>query len=175
MALKSICTLLSSKFRCLDIFLQFVTPSQLLQPLCQLLDGWRYEDDQAEYPPAYEEFSAIFLLVIVFIQRFEFSVVDIGIPRDSFVARYLSEGNKAQTIESLSDEKKRQLSTWIKGLFNPDSITDEVLSSCLPQEFYMLVPTLFSQIVYNVQEKYLDLESLKVPLECRSTVLTKYS
>jgi mediator of RNA polymerase II transcription subunit 5 len=46
MSLKTLCTLLSGKIKCLDVILQFVNPSQLLGPLCQLLDSWRYEDDQ---------------------------------------------------------------------------------------------------------------------------------
>jgi mediator of RNA polymerase II transcription subunit 5 len=49
MALKSICGLLSTKPRALDVILQFVPVVSLLQPLCHQLDTWRYEDDHGKH------------------------------------------------------------------------------------------------------------------------------
>jgi mediator of RNA polymerase II transcription subunit 5 len=46
MTLKSICNSISSKTQLLDVIMQFTTPIAMLQPLCELLDGWGYEDDQ---------------------------------------------------------------------------------------------------------------------------------
>jgi mediator of RNA polymerase II transcription subunit 5 len=48
MALKSICGSLSGKPRSLDVIMQFTAPVNLLQPVCQLLDTWRYEEDQGK-------------------------------------------------------------------------------------------------------------------------------
>jgi mediator of RNA polymerase II transcription subunit 5 len=48
MALKSICSSLSGKPRSLDVIMQFILPVNLLQPICQLLDEWRYEEDQGK-------------------------------------------------------------------------------------------------------------------------------
>lgn len=44
--LKSICTSLAQKPSSLDVMLLFVSPAAILQPLSELLDAWRYEDDQ---------------------------------------------------------------------------------------------------------------------------------
>jgi mediator of RNA polymerase II transcription subunit 5 len=43
--LKSLCVALAGKPRCIDILMQFVSPAALLQPICQVLDNWRYEDE----------------------------------------------------------------------------------------------------------------------------------
>jgi hypothetical protein len=50
MSLKSICGLLSTKHRALDVILQFVPVTNLLQPLCHQLDTWKYEDDHGKKP-----------------------------------------------------------------------------------------------------------------------------
>lgn len=44
--LKSICTSLAQKPSSLDVMLLFVSPAAILQPITELLDAWRYEDDQ---------------------------------------------------------------------------------------------------------------------------------
>jgi mediator of RNA polymerase II transcription subunit 5 len=49
MSLKSICNALSGKPQLLDVTMQFTSPASVLQPLCTLLDAWRYEDDQGKY------------------------------------------------------------------------------------------------------------------------------
>lgn len=46
MSLKSICNALSGKPQFLDVMMQFTSPVSVLQPLCNLLDAWRFEDDQ---------------------------------------------------------------------------------------------------------------------------------
>jgi mediator of RNA polymerase II transcription subunit 5 len=48
MSLKSICNSFAGKPQFLDVLLQFTSPSSILQPLCQLLDAWKYEDDQGK-------------------------------------------------------------------------------------------------------------------------------
>jgi mediator of RNA polymerase II transcription subunit 5 len=72
-------------------------------------------------------------------------------------------------MEELNEEQQKQLASWIKGLFDTDGIgiTDEVTSSCRPQQFYMLVPTLFSQTVYACTEGILGMEAVKGGLECK--------
>jgi mediator of RNA polymerase II transcription subunit 5 len=49
MALKTICDSITSKPQLLDVIMQFTAPVTILQPLCELLDGWRYEDDQGRF------------------------------------------------------------------------------------------------------------------------------
>jgi mediator of RNA polymerase II transcription subunit 5 len=46
MTLKAICTSLATNVKLLDVMMQFVPPIAFLQPLCQLLDEWQYEEDQ---------------------------------------------------------------------------------------------------------------------------------
>jgi mediator of RNA polymerase II transcription subunit 5 len=181
MSLKSICNALSRKPQSLDVVLQFTSPISVLQPLCQLLDAWRYEEDQGmhilivsiwlltdsgEYQPVYDEFASIFLLVLAFVYRYSFSPSDLGISRESFVAQYMIHGHTNLLVDELSEEQSKHLESWTKGLFGPDGITEEVTGSCRPQQFYMLVPTLFSQTLLACSEGHLVMDTVKNNLEC---------
>uniref|UniRef100_A0A0D2XC79 Mediator of RNA polymerase II transcription subunit 5 n=1 Tax=Fusarium oxysporum (strain Fo5176) TaxID=660025 RepID=A0A0D2XC79_FUSOF len=78
----------------LDVILLFEKLPNILEPLCQLLDNWRYEDDQEEYQPVYEEFGAVLLLVLAFTYRYNLNAVDIGIASpDSWVAKIIGRGH----------------------------------------------------------------------------------
>jgi len=166
MSLKSMCNALSSKPQILDVVLQFTSSVSILQPLCQLLDAWRYEDDQVEYQPVYDEFASIFLLVLAFVYRYDFDHTDLGIPKSSFVAEYLAQSHNECIESQLTEEQSRHLGSWIKGLFDPDGITEEVTASCRPQQFYMLAPTIFSQTLLACSVGVLNIEVIKNGLEC---------
>ena len=48
MTLKNMCNSIVRKPGAMDIMLLFQTPSGILQPLCALLDGWRWDDDHGK-------------------------------------------------------------------------------------------------------------------------------
>lgn len=50
MPLRAVCGFLTRKTSSLDVVLLFVKPEYLLEPLCELLDTWRYEEDQSSFP-----------------------------------------------------------------------------------------------------------------------------
>jgi mediator of RNA polymerase II transcription subunit 5 len=100
------------------------------------------------------------------IYRYDLSPADLGVSRDSFVGKYLEEGQKSQALASLSEQEQKNVSTWIKILFNPDSIADELLSTCRPQDFYLLVPTIFSQIIFAQSAQAIQPSALHTPFEC---------
>jgi mediator of RNA polymerase II transcription subunit 5 len=120
----------------------------------------------SEYQPSYEDFSSIFLLVLAMVYLYDLSALDLGIAEDSFVAKYLKQGHKAQSQENFTEGQTKQLSTWIKLLFNADSISDDLLSTCRPQEFYLLVPTILSQIIFAQAAGLIVPAGLTTPLEC---------
>ncbi|KAG9232137.1 mediator complex, subunit Med5 [Amylocarpus encephaloides] len=169
MTLKTLCSLLSRKSSSLDIILLFNNVTTLLQPLCDLLDSWQYDEDQGEYQPVYEEFGSILLLVLSFTHRYGLSNTDLGIrAADSFVARLLNQyGSRAMVDEDLTDQQKSHLDGWIHGLFDNESggLGDELMSSCPPQDFYLLIPTLFHHILLALATKNLSEEGLKGGLE----------
>ncbi|KAI5859468.1 Med5-domain-containing protein [Durotheca rogersii] len=168
MTLKLLCSQLAKKPLSLDVMLLFDKPITMLQPLCELLDNWRFEEDQGEYQPVYEEFGAVLLLVLAFVHRYNLSPLDLGIRTpDSFVGKLLSSGQLSKPFEDLTEKEKGHLNRWIHGLFDTESsgLTDELLSQCSPQDFYLLVPTLFYNIVLAFSTNYLDEESLKTGVE----------
>ncbi|KAK8041323.1 Mediator of RNA polymerase II transcription subunit 5 [Apiospora phragmitis] len=145
MSLKQLCGQLAKKPLALDVILLFEKPIMFLHPLCELLDNWRYDDDQGEYQPVYEEFGSILLLVLAFSSRY----------------------NLSQTARDLSEQQQEHLRGWIQGLFDNESggLGDELMSSCPPQDFYLLVSTLFYQTVLALSTDRLSEESLKSGVE----------
>ncbi|KAL2068449.1 hypothetical protein VTL71DRAFT_16547 [Oculimacula yallundae] len=168
MSLKGLCSKLVKVPSSLDVILLFDKPASFLQPICDLLDHWSYDEDQGEYQPVYEEFGSILLLVLSFANRYNLSTVDIGIRnQDLFVAKLLNQGHLSRKMETLSEQEQTHLDGWIKGLFDNESggLGDELMSSCPPQDFYLLVPTLFHEIVLGCSTKNLSEEALKGGLE----------
>lgn len=124
-------------------------------------------DHVGEYQPVYEDFGGILLLVLSFVHRYEATIHDLGLSNDgSFVARLLAKGSGSQRIEDLHEEQNAHLGGWIRGLFEAEGISDELMSSCPPQDFYLLIPMLFSQSVAACDANVLDLDTLKGGLEC---------
>lgn len=81
---------------------------------------------------------------------------------DSFIPQLLSKESTSQRIENLgSADKHAQLGGWIREIFGGEGISDGLMSSCRPQDFYRLVPTLFMQSVLACEKGVLDLETLK--------------
>jgi mediator of RNA polymerase II transcription subunit 5 len=170
MALKQLCSQLARKPLYLDVMLLFNKAETILQPLCELLDNWRYDDDQGEYQPVYEEFGSILLLVLAFAYRYGLSPADLKISSaDSFVAKLLTQGQLARPLEELSEQESAHIGGWVSGLFDSEAggLGDELMSSCPPQDFYLLIPTLFQQIVLAFSVGRLTEEMLKGGLECK--------
>jgi mediator of RNA polymerase II transcription subunit 5 len=101
--------------------------------------------------------------------QYDLSVVDLGVPGNSFVSKYMSKGHQAISPDHLSEEQIRHVSNWIKILYNSDSITDEQLSKCPPQEYYLLVPTILSQMLMANSAQVLQQNALNTPIECKSS------
>lgn len=174
MSLKLLCSQLAQKPQSLDVLLLFEKLPNILEPLCQLLDGWHYEEDQGEYQPVYEEFGAILLLVLAFAYRYNLTAVDIGIQsHDSYVAKIIGRGHISRHLDELTEQESNHMNGWIHGLFDTEAggLGDDLMSSCPPQDFYLLVAPLFQNIVVAYANGYLNDETLKGGVECRSLPL----
>ncbi|EXV05044.1 mediator complex subunit 5 [Metarhizium robertsii] len=167
MSLKLLCSQLAQKPQILDILLLFEKLPSILDPLCQLLDNWRYEEDQGEYQPIYEEFGSILLLVLAFAYRYNLTAADIGITSpDSCIAKILGRAHISRDGDELTEQEKGHLSGWIHGLFaDSGGLGDDLMSSCPPQDFYLLVASLFQNIVVAYTYGYLSDETLKGGIE----------
>jgi mediator of RNA polymerase II transcription subunit 5 len=122
-----------------------------------------------EYQPIYDEFGAILVLILAFVHRYDLTYHDLGIGYESFVAKLLERGYHSISPQDLTEEQGRHLGTWLKGLFDSDKeeLSNDVFASCRPQDFYMLVPTLFSQTIMACSAEVLSLDSVKGGLECK--------
>src|SRR3569833_1086314 len=171
MSLKNLCTQLARNPLYLDVLLLFDKPTTILQPLCELLDNWRYDEDQGEYQPVYEEFGCVLLLVLAFAYRYNLSAADLGVRSpDSIVAKLLTKGHLCRSSSDLSEQEKEHLGGWVRGLFDGDAggLGDDLMSSCPPQEFYMLIPTMFHHMTTAFSLGVLTEEVLKSGIECKA-------
>ncbi|CAO2658456.1 Nn.00g061790.m01.CDS01 [Neocucurbitaria sp. VM-36] len=167
MYLKQISCMVFRKPQAMDVMFQFTSPASILRPLCQFLDDWHYDSDQGEYQPVYDEFGAVLVLVMAFVNRYELTYHDIGIGHNSFVARLAGRGSRSLLPDEMTEEQDKHLGSWLKGLFDADKegLSNDVFASCRPQDFYLIVPTLFRQIVLACSTGVLSFETVKSGLE----------
>ncbi|KAL4921184.1 mediator of RNA polymerase II transcription subunit 5 [Aspergillus aurantiobrunneus] len=162
MTLKNICNSLSRRPQSLDIMLLFRSPKQILQPLCALLDTWHWDEDQGESQPVYDEFGSILLLVLTFKYRYDLRPFDLGITSsNSFILKLIERGSSSQKLDELSEKQNKNLGEWIAALFIAEGISEDTMSACSPQEFYMLVSTLFRQSLGACEAGKLEFDTLK--------------
>ncbi|KAL4870734.1 mediator of RNA polymerase II transcription subunit 5 [Aspergillus spectabilis] len=162
MTLKNICISLSRRPQSLDVMLLFRSPKQILQPLCALLDSWHWDEDQAESQPVYDEFGSILLLVLTFKYRYDLRPFDLGITgSNSFILKLIERGSSSQKLDELSEKQNKNLGEWIAALFIAEGISEETMSACSPQEFYLLVSTLFHQSLGACEAGKLEFDTLK--------------
>ncbi|KAI6247282.1 Mediator of RNA polymerase II transcription subunit 5 [Erysiphe necator] len=167
MALKTLCCRLVRKPSSLDVLLLFDKPNTILQPICDLLDNWRYDEDQGEYQPVYEEFGIILLLFLSLVNRYSLTSASLGYRQPgSFVLKILQAPYVSLALP-LSPKTQTHLNNWLLSLFSPENsgLTDDLMSSCPPQEFYLLVPTLFHNIVHACATQNLTATMLSSGLE----------
>lgn len=105
-------------------------------------------------------------MVLAFKYRYDLTPYDLGISNDdSFVLRLLERGATSKRLEDLTEAEHQHLGAWITALFVAEGISDELMSSCSPQEFYLLVATLFSQSLVACEAGKLDFDTLRGGLE----------
>jgi mediator of RNA polymerase II transcription subunit 5 len=172
MSLRTLCNALSRRMPLMDIILQYAQPSDVLFPLCNLLNEWTHDEDQSEFQPPYEEFASILLLILAVIHRYQLKEAEIGVfSSDTFIVKFLNNMSSSILVSALDGEQSKQLTKWVQGLYATDEhgetngISDETMSHCPPQSFYMLVPTLFEQSVQACKLSALDINTLKGGLE----------
>ena len=100
--------------------------------------------------------------------RYDLPAYDLGISSSkSFVLKYFRNGCVSRPLEDLTEQDNQILGGWIRGLFETEGISDELLSTCSPKEFHLLVATLFDQSLKACQAGVLALETLKGGFECK--------
>ncbi|KAK5026233.1 mediator complex subunit [Exophiala sideris] len=144
----------------------FIRPSYWLGPMCTLLDEWRWDEIHGEAQPVYDEFGAVFLLVLVTKARLQLPQSELGIrKRDGFLSEYMNNGDSEKELGSLSEVRMAHLGNWINALYLAEGLSDELFTNCSPHDFYILIPTLLRQSMTAYQQDKLTQDSLKAGLD----------
>ena len=166
MALKGICVALAPRPAALDVLVLFTAVEELMAPFCRVLDGWQEnEEGGGEHQPVYDEFGGVLLFVAALRHRFglrnEEMGVESGSGEGSFLATYFATAGESKAIEELTTHESEVLGNWIKGLYEMEGISDELMSNCKPGEFHLLIATLLDQSLKACQAKVLSMETMK--------------
>ena len=117
----------------------------------------------------YDEFGSIFLLILITRHHFALQDHELGIGyQGSFILKFLRGGHLSRDPTVLSEHENQRLSDWIRGLYETEGISDELMSTCSPKDFHLLVATLFDQSLKACQAGKLGLDTLKGGFECES-------
>jgi mediator of RNA polymerase II transcription subunit 5 len=107
------------------------------------------------------------MLVLLLQHQFDVDMNETGISYpNSFILKYARVGHQPRYPE-LSDAERKNLSGWIKGLYDEGSISDDLMSSCTPKDFHLFVATLFQQSLAACEHGILGLDTLKGGFECK--------
>ena len=116
----------------------------------------------------YDDFGAIFLLILITKARLGLSDSELGIrKKDGFLGEYFKHENCEDDVDNLSEEKKSHLGNWINALYVAEGLSDELFTNCSPHDFYLLIPTLLRQSVTAHQQGKLTLDLLTAGLDCK--------
>ena len=77
------------------------------------------------------------------------------------MSHYLQSAHIARSIGQLEDREVKALGAWIHGLLDTEGITDELMSTCSPQDFHLLIASLFDQSIEACQMGTLTLNTVK--------------
>ncbi|KAK9369581.1 mediator complex subunit Med5-domain-containing protein [Lipomyces kononenkoae] len=149
----------------MNIMLLYRDPYEIIRPLITCLDTWSYEDE-SNFQDNYTDFGLILLLVCSFYYHFQLDLAEMGpFNENSFCMRYLTSSGVGHPIDSLGQERSDLLGGWIMGLFDMNGISDDMMRSCSPMDYALLVPTIFQQSVAACNRNFMDVDTLKGGLE----------
>jgi mediator of RNA polymerase II transcription subunit 5 len=111
------------------------------------------------------------VLVMTFVYRYHLTRYDIGIDAGTFVARMIATGQQSVPQADLTTDQSKHLGDWLIGLLNSgnEGLSNDVFASCRPQDFYLIVPTLFCQLVTVLSNDLVPFDTIKGALECQCT------
>ncbi|KAK9469944.1 mediator complex subunit Med5-domain-containing protein [Lipomyces arxii] len=149
----------------MNIILVYKDPYELLRPLIVCLDTWSYEDE-SNFQENYAEFGMTLLFVCSFYFHFDLDLKKMGtFGENSFCFKYLTASGTAHPIEALGQESLDILGGWIISLFDTNGISDDMMRSCSPMDYALLVPTILQQSVAACNRNSMDIETLKGGIE----------
>ena len=122
---------------------------------------YRLLTSTGENQPVYDEFGSILLLVITIFHCFQLDVHEYMQETSSFTARYLRSAHVGQPIKHLDEQQSKSLGAWVRGLFETEGISDELMSLSSPQAFHLGIATLFDQSFQACQTRILSLQTVR--------------
>ena len=101
--------------------------------------------------------------------RYGLSAAMLGlIDKDSFSKKLLEQGASEASVDENDEPKQKLLSDWLSALFiKSEGLNDELTSSCSPQDFFQLLPSLCSHSVEACNQGKLSPDNLKAGFECK--------
>lgn len=111
---------------------------------------------------------------MAFVYRYDLTYHDIGIGPSTFMARMITKGHHSILPDDMTAAQDKHLGNWLKGLFDTgnEGLSNDVFASCRPQDFYVIAPTLFHQIVMALSHGIFSFDTVRGGLECKLPLLS---
>lgn len=135
-----------------------------LIPFAEALDTWKVEEDE-DLQQAFEEFGVLVLFLTTYVTRSKLDPSTLSLDSNSFSKRYLCLRDRSTSLHEMTVENQKLLGEWIKALFDSAGISDMLLGSSSPQDFYLLVPSIFLQAMYACYAKILPISTVVEGIE----------
>lgn len=119
-----------------------------------------------EQIPVYEEFSAciLFLTAIVAFFDLDMNSISAGDGKDNDARRFV-EGWRAEPAPESAETRDKLVTSWLKALYESESITDSLLEGCSPYDLNDIMPVIMDQTFLATRAGLLPANSQKNGLE----------
>jgi len=91
-----------------------------------------------------------------------------------FIAEIMAINDRPRRHGDLSEAQRSYLNEWIKALYEDEGISDELMSTCPPQEFYKIVGTLFRVSLNAYKNGALSKDKLHSGLERKCCIINRH-
>lgn len=98
---------------------------------------------------------------MVTLLRFDINSIPYAQAASSFMACYSRRAHIGRSIQGLDERERKALGAWIRGLFETEGISDELMSISSPQEFHLGIATLFDQSIKACRMQGLSPQTVK--------------
>jgi len=105
---------------------------------------------------------------LTIIYRYDLKADDYG---GTFVPQLFKKVLLANSAISDGPEDRQKTEGWIKELFEEQGVSNALMSSCQPQEFYNIVPNIISDTLFAARGNHLRSQNLQSGIQCLSRLL----
>ncbi|GAA5988829.1 hypothetical protein JCM10908_006188 [Rhodotorula pacifica] len=160
--LANLCEVLMAHNEELSVIFLHVEPSELLEPVRQLLDATDPSQDDTNDSSVMERYGMLVLFLQITVERFELGhdlAKHLG-STTSFFVSWLRASSAVYALPNISEEERHAVGGWIGALFG-EGISDDLMHATNPKILLKIAPTILKQSLMACRASVVDQDSLR--------------